>query len=48
MSLDVLLREVHEKFEGFCSTKGETQGVCGRGAHGIGLIMSRPIRSMGM
>jgi hypothetical protein len=31
MSLDVLLREVHEKIEGVCLTKGKTIGLYGRG-----------------
>jgi hypothetical protein len=35
MSLDVLLGEVHEKVEGFCLTKGKTQGVYGGGVHSI-------------
>ena len=31
--LDVLLREVHEEIERFCSRKGKTQGVYGRVVH---------------
>jgi hypothetical protein len=34
MSLDVFLREVHENFEGYCLTKGKTQGVYG-GVHSL-------------
>jgi hypothetical protein len=36
--LDVLLRKVHEKIEGVCSTKGKTRGLYGRGVHNIGLF----------
>jgi hypothetical protein len=31
MSLDVLLREVHEKIEGVCSTKGKPEGSMAEG-----------------
>ena len=31
MSLDVLLREVHEKIEGVCSTNGKSRGLYGGG-----------------
>jgi hypothetical protein len=30
MSLDILLREVHEKNEGVCSIKGKNRGIYGR------------------
>jgi hypothetical protein len=33
MSLDFLLREVHEEIERICSTKGKIGGFYGRGVH---------------
>ena len=39
MSLDVLLGEVHETFEGICSTEGKIKGVYGRGVHSIWVIV---------
>jgi hypothetical protein len=39
MSLDVVLREVHEKIEGVCLIKGKTRGLYGRGVHSIQVIL---------
>ena len=39
MSLDVLLREVHEEFERICSSKRKTRGVYGRGVHIIWVFL---------
>lgn len=33
MSLDVVLREVHEQIERFCSKKGKNRGLYGRGVY---------------
>jgi hypothetical protein len=35
MSLDGILREVHEKIEGVCLKKGKIKGLYGRGVHSI-------------
>jgi hypothetical protein len=37
--LDVLLREIHEKIEGVCSTKRKTIGLYGRGVHIVRVII---------
>jgi len=39
MLLDVLLIEIHERFEGFCSIKGKTKGVYGRDVDNIHVIL---------
>ena len=39
MSLDVRLRESHEKIEGDCSINGKTSEVCGLGVYSIQVII---------
>lgn len=39
MLLDVLVRELHEKIEGFFSTNGKAKGLYGRGVHSIQVIL---------
>ena len=42
MSLDVLLREVHEKNEGIFSAKVKTRGLYGKGVHSIWVVLLCP------
>ena len=39
MSLDLLLREIHEKIKVVCLTNGKSRGLYGKGVHSIRVII---------